>query len=69
MSNTVTAGIVSSVARQASELGVTQKRTDYIQVSVLIASSLRPFVYNALLYVCRQMLRSIKAIQVTLAVR
>lgn len=32
MSNTVTAGIVSSVARQASELGVTQKRTDYIQV-------------------------------------
>ena len=36
MQNTVTAGIVSSVNRQASELGMTQRRTDYIQTDAAI---------------------------------
>lgn len=36
MQNTVTAGIVSFVNRQASELGITQRRTDYIQTDASI---------------------------------
>jgi len=36
MTNSVTAGIVSSAARQASELGITQRRTDYIQTDAAI---------------------------------
>mmetsp|Transcript_8400 Transcript_8400/g.9587 ORF Transcript_8400/g.9587 Transcript_8400/m.9587 type:complete len:432 (-) Transcript_8400:403-1698(-) len=36
MANSVTAGIVSSTIRQASELGIPQRRTDYIQTDAAI---------------------------------